>query len=83
MAIVNKEIFYLVPQFMDQGILKNIFMNHVSQIPKNFPKKLKDILTYLSKTEKIDRYFFWNLSTFISNWWISSANLSPCLHKTQ
>ena len=52
MAIVNKEIFYLVPQFMDQGILKNIFMNHVSQIPKNFPKKLKDILTYLSKTKK-------------------------------
>ena len=37
MAIVNKENFDLVPQFMDQGILKNIFMNHVSQIPKNFP----------------------------------------------
>ena len=37
MAIVNKENFDLVPQFMDQGILKNIFMNHVSQIPENFP----------------------------------------------
>ena len=33
---------------MDQGILKNIFMNHVSQIPENFPEKL----TYLLKTEK-------------------------------
>ena len=34
---------------MDQGILKNVFMNHVSQIPEKF---LKDILTYLFKTEK-------------------------------
>ena len=33
---------------MDQGILKNIFMNHVSQIPENFPEKL----IYLLKTEK-------------------------------
>ena len=52
MCIVNKEIFDLVPQFMDQGILKNVFMNHVSQIPENFPEKLKDILAYLFKTEK-------------------------------
>ena len=27
-------------------------MNHVSQIPENFPEKLKDILTYLFKTKK-------------------------------
>ena len=27
-------------------------MNHVFQIPENFPVKLKDILTYLFKTEK-------------------------------
>ena len=27
-------------------------MNHVSQIPENFPKKLKDILTHFFKTEK-------------------------------
>ena len=52
MYVVNKEIFDLVPQFMEQGILKNVFMNHVSQIPENFPEKLKDILTYLFKTEK-------------------------------
>ena len=57
MSIVNKEIFYLVPQFKDQEILKNVFMNHVSQIPEIFPEKLKDILTYLFKTEKqIDIY---------------------------
>ena len=43
---------------MEQGILKNVFMNHVSQIPKKFPKKLKDILTYFFKTEKqIDSSF--------------------------
>ena len=52
MSVVNREIFYLVPQLMDQGILKNIFMNHISQIPENFLEKLKDILTYLFKTEK-------------------------------
>ena len=52
MSVVNREIFYLVPQLMDQGILKNVFMNHISQIPENFPEKLKDILTYLFKTEK-------------------------------
>ena len=27
-------------------------MNHVSQIPKNFPENLKDILTYLFKIKK-------------------------------
>ena len=30
MSVVNKENFDLVSQFMNQGILKNIFMNHVS-----------------------------------------------------
>ena len=30
MSVVNREIFYLVPQLMDQGILKNVFMNHIS-----------------------------------------------------
>ena len=37
---------------MDQGILKNVFINHVSQILENFLEKLKDILTRLFKTEK-------------------------------
>ena len=52
MSVVNKEFFYLVTQFMDQGILKNVFINHVSQIHENFLEKLKDILTYLLKTKK-------------------------------
>ena len=30
MSTINKEIFYLVLQFMDEGILKNVFMSHVS-----------------------------------------------------
>ena len=38
MSIVNKEIFFLVPQFIDQGIFKNIFINHVSQIPEKISK---------------------------------------------
>ena len=29
-SVVNREIFYLVPQLMDQGIFKNVFMNHIS-----------------------------------------------------
>ena len=37
---------------MDQGILKNVFMNYESQILENFTEKLKDILTYLFKIEK-------------------------------
>ena len=65
MSTINKEIFYLVLQFMDQAILKNVFMNHVSQIPKNFPEKLKYILTYIFKIEKwIDISFE---TTFILN----------------
>ena len=47
MFVVNKEIFYLVPQFMDQGILNNVFINHVSQIPKNFLEKLKYLYVML------------------------------------
>ena len=50
---------------MDQGILKNVFMNHVSQILENFPEKLKYILTYIFKIEKwIDISFE---TTFILN----------------
>ena len=50
---------------MDQGILKNVFMNHVSKILENFPEKLKYILTYIFKIEKwIDISFE---TTFILN----------------
>ena len=36
---------------MDQGILKNIFLTNIYQVPKNFPKKLKNIVEYLFRTE--------------------------------
>ena len=36
---------------MDQGILKNIFLTSIYQIPKNFPTKLKTIVEYLFRTE--------------------------------
>ena len=36
---------------MDQGVLKNIFLNGSYQIPKNFPKKLKIIVEYLIRTD--------------------------------
>ena len=58
MSILDNEYFDLIPQLLDQGILKNVFMNHRDQIPDNFPEKLKDILTHLFKTEnQIDLSF--------------------------
>ena len=36
---------------MDQGILKNIFLTNIYQVPKNFPEKLKNIVEYLFRTE--------------------------------
>ena len=36
---------------MDQGILKNIFLTSIYQVPKNFPEKLKTIVEYLFRTE--------------------------------
>ena len=36
---------------MDQGILKNIFLTSIYQVPENFPKKLKNIVEYLFRTK--------------------------------
>ena len=36
---------------MDKGILKNIFLTSIYQIPKNLPKKLKTNVEYLFRTE--------------------------------
>ena len=36
---------------MDQRILTNIFLTSSYQIPKNFPKKFKNIVEYLFRTE--------------------------------
>ena len=52
---------------MDQGILKNVFINHISQIPKNFLEKLKDILTYFFKTEKYIDISFETISPLFQN----------------
>ena len=35
---------------MDQGILKNIFLTSIYQIPMNFLEKLKTIVEYLFRT---------------------------------
>ena len=39
----KKKYFELIPKLMDQGILKNIFLTSIYQIPMNFPEKLKTI----------------------------------------
>ena len=46
-----KKYFELIPEMMEQEILKNIFLTNSYQIPKNFPKKLKTIVEYLFRTE--------------------------------
>ena len=38
MSVVNREIFYLVPQLMEQEILNFFFMNHISQTLRIFQK---------------------------------------------
>ena len=43
MSILDENFFELIPEMMDQGILKNIFLTNSNQIPKNFPKKLTTI----------------------------------------
>ena len=58
MSILDKKYFELIPEMMDQGILKNIFVTSIYQIPKNFPTKLKTIVEYLFRTENfVDIYF--------------------------
>ena len=47
MALLDQKYFEL----MDQGILKNIFLTSIYQVPNNFPKKLKNIVQYLFRTE--------------------------------
>ena len=51
MSILDKKYFELIPEMMDQGILKNIFLTSSYQIPKNFPKKLKIIVEYFFRTK--------------------------------
>ena len=51
MSILDKKYFELIPEMMDQGILKNMFLTSSYQIPKNFPKNLKSIVKYLFRTK--------------------------------
>ena len=38
MSILYQKYFELIPELMDQGILKNICLTNIYQIPKNFPE---------------------------------------------
>ena len=51
MAPLDQKYFELIPELMDQGILKNIFLTSIYQVPNNFPEKLKNIVQYLFRTE--------------------------------
>ena len=51
MSIIDKKYFEFIPELMDQGILKNIFLTSIYQILKNFPEKLKNIVEYIFRTE--------------------------------
>ena len=51
MSILDQKYLELIPELMDQVILKNIFLTSIYQVPKNFPEKLKNIVEYLFRTE--------------------------------
>ena len=51
MALLDQKYFELIPELMDQGILKNMLLTSIYQVPKNFPEKLKNIVEYLFRTE--------------------------------
>ena len=50
-SILYQKYFELIPELMDQGILKNIFLTSIYQVPKKFTEKLKTIVEHLFKTE--------------------------------
>ena len=51
MSLLDQKYLELIPELMDQGILKNIFLTSIYQVPNNFPEKLKNIVEYLFRTE--------------------------------
>ena len=51
MSLLDQKYFELIPELMDKGILKNIFLTSIYQVPNNFPEKLKNIVQYLFRTE--------------------------------
>ena len=58
MSLLDQKYLELIPELMDQGILKNIFLTSIYQVPNNFLKKLKNIIEYLFRTEKSCRHIF-------------------------
>ena len=51
MSLLYQKYFELNPELMDQGILKNMFLTSIYQVPNNFLEKLKNIVKYLFRTE--------------------------------
>ena len=51
MSILDQKYLQLVPELIDQGIWKNIFLTNIYQVPKNFLEKFKNIVKYLFRTE--------------------------------
>ena len=40
MSLLDQKYFELIPELMDQGILKNIFLTSIYQVPNNFPENV-------------------------------------------
>ena len=58
MSFLDEKYLELIPELMNQGILKNIFLTSIYQVPINFPEKLKNIVEYLFRIENhVDIYF--------------------------
>ena len=51
MSLLDDKYLELIPELMDQVILKNIFLTSIYQVPNNFPEKLKNIVEYFFRTE--------------------------------
>ena len=51
MSLLDEKYLERVPELMDQGIFKSIFLISIYQVPKNFPEKLKNIVEHLFRTE--------------------------------
>ena len=49
--ILDQKYLELIPELMNKGILKNIFLTNIYQVPKNFPEKIKNIVECLFKIE--------------------------------
>ena len=50
-SLLDQKYLEIIPELMDQEILKNIFLTSIYQVPNNFPEKLKNIVEYLFRTE--------------------------------